>query len=407
MTTVKVKLGSENRRFTIDENSSFDQFTNTLSKLFPLENIKQNYHITYLDEEGDIICLSSNDELNEAIRVVSGIKPPILRLTLVPKKDELGNVDNYILEEYKDSFVQSSTTITSSTTSTISTTPVVVGGSSVENSNWAKKQLDHESKKQNIDHVVKICGKPFRSGGNNVEVNDSTTFTLMEVEPSPPLSEFLESPPLSEPLVESKRKKTVKDTVEEYSQGIINKTNQMSKDITEQTIQYSNQILEGTLPLAKSIHESSLSSSEYISGKLFAPQKELVNSVHINSDSYDEIVNNISHNMDEYSRNTIRDMDEKSFDVNQQTESIYRDITNDVNDYAKGALFIVNEKSTQLLNDLDLVRSKVNTDVNIQFKELNIKPTIEMENKLNFLSTSTIDQMNNMSDNVAKNILEI
>jgi len=111
--------------------------------------------------------------------------------------------------------------------------------------------------------------------------------------------------------------------------------------------------------------------------------------------------------MDEYSRNTIRDMDEKSYDVNQQTESIYRDITNDVNDYAKGALFIVNEKSTQLLNDLDLVRSKVNTDVNIQFKELNIKPTIEMENKLNFLSTSTIDQMNNMSDNVAKNILEI
>jgi len=280
------------------------------------------------------------------------------------------------------------------TTSSSSTIPVVMTHSTESNSNWAKKLLDDESKKQPIEHVVKISGKPFISGLNRVVINN-------EVESSP-----LPPPPSSlSGLQESKRKKTVKDSVEEYSEGVLNKTNQLSEDIMEKTIQYSNQILEGTLPLAKTIHESSLSSSEFISGKLSSPQIELVNPVNINS--YDEIVNNISYNMDQYSRNIIRDMDEKSYGVNQQTESIYQDITNDVDDYAKEALLIVNERSTQLVNQLDLVRSKVNTDVNIQFKELVIKPTIDMENKLDYLRSSTIDQMTNISDNIAKNILSI
>jgi len=322
----------------------------------------------------------------------------MITISVCTKSDEFGNDDKYSLEEYKESFVQSPGFGSSSTT----TPPIIVMSdtNNIENSNWAKKQLDYESQKQNFEHVVKISGKPFYFGGS-VELNDISTTTFsssMEVEPSPP--------PLPE-IRESRKKKSVKDTVEEYSEGIINKTNQMSKEVTEKTIQYSNNILKGTLPLAKSIHESSLSSSEYISGKLFTPQPELVNSVYINSNSYDELVNSISSNMDEYSRNIIRDVEEKSYGVNKQTESIHKDTINDVDDYAKEALFIVSEKSTQLLFELDQVRSKVNTDVNIQFKELDIKPTIEMEHKLESLSTSTIDQMSNISDNIAKNILEI
>jgi len=334
-----------------------------------------------LDEEGDMICLSSNEELSEAIRVASGIKPPILRLALVPKS-ELGNVID--ITSLDDDSLTPSFSIT---------TPNVTES----NSNWAKKQLDYESKKQNFEHIVKISGKPFQSPGvNNVEViqNGVGSFEL-ESSPLPPPPE----------LLESKKRKTVKDTVEEYSEGIMNKTNRLSEDIMEKTIRYSNQILEGTLPLSKTIHESSLLSSEYMSGKLDAPRVEYVNPVNINS--YDEIVNNISYNMDQYSRNIIRDMDEKSLGVNQQTESIYKDITNEVDDYAKEALFSVNERSTQLIYQLDHVRSQVNTDVNIQFQELHINPTLEMENKLDFLSTSTIDQMTNISDNMAKNILSI
>jgi len=82
MTTVKVKLGSEFRRFVVEELITFDHFVNNLSNIFPNLNI-QNYLLSYVDEENDNISIATTQELRDAIRLAKKLDPPILRVSMV------------------------------------------------------------------------------------------------------------------------------------------------------------------------------------------------------------------------------------------------------------------------------------------------------------------------------------
>jgi len=81
-TTIIVKsvLKDDIRRFSVNTNSTWTFFIETISKLYDTEI--QSLRITYRDEEGDDIAITSDDELSEAIRLAGSSKPPILRVLI-------------------------------------------------------------------------------------------------------------------------------------------------------------------------------------------------------------------------------------------------------------------------------------------------------------------------------------
>jgi len=260
--------------------------------------------------------------------------------------------------------------------------------STVEYSNRPKKQLEEESKNENVEHVAIVCGKPFQYQ----EKKDDS----LKKEDCPSVDIKIPPPKESE---NGNKKKTIKERVETLSEEQKNKTLQYSEDITEQTLKYSNQIMEGMKPIYQTTYDNSINFSEMISIKV-SNSNPKVESLSLN---YDEIVNNVSSKLDEYSSNIERDVDQLSLGVNRENQSIHIDIFTKSNEKSKETFHIVDEKSNQLL---DKLRSKENTDVNIEFQDVKTS-TIDIESKLNTLSTKTNDNTINISDNIAKNILSI
>jgi len=354
-----VKFGSDLRRFSIEEGVTYDELVHSLQMIFP--NKLEAFYIQYVDEDHKMIRITTTDVLREVINVTNKLKPPILRVEILP------------LEK----------------------TPQTV--STPEYSNWAKKQLDEELKKvENYEHVVKISGVPFYPEGTGKIDSVETVQNEEEmVESVDTPMEFSKAPP--------SKKMTVKETVESFSEEQKNKTIKYSEQSMENTLEYSNKILEGTIPLSKTIYESSLNSSESISNKLSTNRN--VESPYIN---YDDIINNVSSKLEEYSSNISRDVDQFSFGINEKNDLLRKNTFDEsYDDFAKETLEIVDEKSKQLIIDLDQIRSTVNTDVNIQYRDDIKNSTSEIERNVNTLSTTTNDQTIFISDNIAKDILSI
>jgi hypothetical protein len=77
---VKSVLKDDIRRFSVNVNCSWTFFLDIISKLY--DSDITTLHVTYRDEEGDDIAITSDDELLEAIRLAGGSKPPILRVLI-------------------------------------------------------------------------------------------------------------------------------------------------------------------------------------------------------------------------------------------------------------------------------------------------------------------------------------
>lgn len=76
---LKVKLGDDTRRITLDRLPSYSDVMGICEKLFS----RSNFVIKYTDEDNDLVTVSSEVELSEAYNVMKTQKTNILRLTLV------------------------------------------------------------------------------------------------------------------------------------------------------------------------------------------------------------------------------------------------------------------------------------------------------------------------------------
>ena len=80
---VKITNGTEIRRFTAQSNHlSWSSLSKNASSLFDLP-MGSNLKLTYVDDEGDKITLSSDEELSEAVGLSLKNSPAVLRLTVV------------------------------------------------------------------------------------------------------------------------------------------------------------------------------------------------------------------------------------------------------------------------------------------------------------------------------------
>jgi hypothetical protein len=80
---LKVKLGDETRRITLDHLPTYSELVNVCEKLFSRSNLV----IKYTDEDNDLVTVSSDVELAEAFNVMKNLKTNILRITLSASSD--------------------------------------------------------------------------------------------------------------------------------------------------------------------------------------------------------------------------------------------------------------------------------------------------------------------------------
>ena len=78
---VKVTNGTEIRRFTATSDTlTWSHLSKRCAEMF---DIPKPFKLTYVDDEGDRITLSSDDELSEAVNIALASSPAVLRLAVV------------------------------------------------------------------------------------------------------------------------------------------------------------------------------------------------------------------------------------------------------------------------------------------------------------------------------------
>jgi hypothetical protein len=77
---VKIKYNEETRRITLDKVPTYQELLDLLHQLFP-ETVNGGFQVKYEDEDKDMITVSTDKEIVEAVNVA--MKSKVLRLTLV------------------------------------------------------------------------------------------------------------------------------------------------------------------------------------------------------------------------------------------------------------------------------------------------------------------------------------
>jgi len=81
--TVKLIRGTEIRRFASSSDLKWTQLSKHVGAAFDLPPAAmRNLKLTYVDDEGDVITISTDTELQEAMGLALGAKPAVLRLTV-------------------------------------------------------------------------------------------------------------------------------------------------------------------------------------------------------------------------------------------------------------------------------------------------------------------------------------
>ncbi|PKC10156.1 hypothetical protein RhiirA5_355867, partial [Rhizophagus irregularis] len=66
MASIKVTFGQTSRKFTIPSNTTWSQFESQLHDLFNIPS-DTSFSISYIDEDGDVITLSTDTELQQIL----------------------------------------------------------------------------------------------------------------------------------------------------------------------------------------------------------------------------------------------------------------------------------------------------------------------------------------------------
>jgi len=85
MLVIKFQINKEHRRFRVEENLDFNTLCSKLSQIVarPDQKLTDLFYLQYMDDEGDIVYITSTMELEEAIRLAKE-QHSILRLNLIP-----------------------------------------------------------------------------------------------------------------------------------------------------------------------------------------------------------------------------------------------------------------------------------------------------------------------------------
>lgn len=80
---VKAKFLKQCRRFRTNDQISFDQFQQLLTKIFQNAFEMKDVVLKYEDDEKDLIILENNEEWIEALRIAKTSEQKLLRISII------------------------------------------------------------------------------------------------------------------------------------------------------------------------------------------------------------------------------------------------------------------------------------------------------------------------------------
>lgn len=86
MDVLKITFKDQTRRINLDQGLTYDKLSSVLPELFSA--LPTSWVLKYVDDEGDQICVSSDREFQESIRVLKSLKTPSLRYSIVAVKQK-------------------------------------------------------------------------------------------------------------------------------------------------------------------------------------------------------------------------------------------------------------------------------------------------------------------------------
>ena len=90
---VKAYLGDDVRRFSL-ESSSFSEMTEKVTQLFRLS--RHQLELKFRDDDDDLVTFSTDDELQEAVRITALCTPPVLRVQITVHVEALAEAPHAV-----------------------------------------------------------------------------------------------------------------------------------------------------------------------------------------------------------------------------------------------------------------------------------------------------------------------
>jgi len=89
---IKARLGSDIRRFQLPREGGFDSLLALLNQIY--DSLPANCFVKYKDDEGDLVSVTSDEELEEALRLAAEQSSKVLYLSLFPLSSTVCNNNN-------------------------------------------------------------------------------------------------------------------------------------------------------------------------------------------------------------------------------------------------------------------------------------------------------------------------
>ena len=88
MSVIKFNLNNEIRRISVQKQPTFEEVSEILNRLYGSKLANVTFALRYVDSEGDLVTVSSTEELEEAFRNFTD--RPTARFSVIPieKEDE-------------------------------------------------------------------------------------------------------------------------------------------------------------------------------------------------------------------------------------------------------------------------------------------------------------------------------
>jgi predicted transcriptional regulator len=90
MSVIKFNLNNEIRRISVQKLPSFEEVSAILKRLYSKLSAEQSFVLQYKDSEGDVVTVSSNEELEEAFRNFS--ESNVARFVVIPSSNDEGKM---------------------------------------------------------------------------------------------------------------------------------------------------------------------------------------------------------------------------------------------------------------------------------------------------------------------------
>jgi len=249
---VKTSLNEDIRRFSVKEDCSWSNFKQLMYKLYDVD--VTGYRITYKDEEGDDLSITTDEELKEGLRIASEMNPPILRVTL--------KMTNPLSSSHNMASSISSLSLSSSSI------PVVYVSGRAFVPTTVVKPKQYGPKKCSPEDTWSLILQPTPDSLDtqiDIPISQTTSDVYIEKESSSSTVTRVPSSPLVVVINPDSKKLSLAELTASIAESISNMVLESSDSVLKNSAAFSDAVIRDTRAIANTMVDSNLEISSLIS----------------------------------------------------------------------------------------------------------------------------------------------